>query len=519
MKVFISYRRSDSRDVVGRLYDHLERRLGTQAIFKDTGSIAIGTNFADRIRAALQETDVVLVVIGSTWLSAQDDAYRRRIDDPTDWVRQEVELALSTHAVIVPVLIGDASLPRREHLPPSLSPLAGLQTTRLRPDPDFSGDAERLCQGLGIPNEPRELPRRDRTTRRITRSPTLQRPLLVSTVRSDKATLELQYTLLFGSPAAAAPTARKIIPKEQLGLELEILTTPDVQLADLSRLGENLADLLLPSGFVDLLTFEEDIYLLVFHDGAAAQVPWECVKFGDTFPAIAGGMSRRFISPLLGIPPSLPERFRESPRVLVIADPSGDLPGALEEAHSIAHALANSSADVELTMLSGVQATRESVTEALRQSFDLIHYAGHAFFDDAKPEASGLYLADRTILTAIDITDAAPTIPGLVLVSGAEAARISIKSTKTTMGLAEAFLRCGARDFIAPMWAVEDRSAAIFATRFYSSLFRGATVGTALREARLELWLNRGSDALNWVHFGLPDNAPVVAEGDSHGAV
>jgi len=296
LKVFISYRRSDSQDVVGRLYDHLERRLGTQAIFKDTGSIVIGSNFADRIRTSLQETDVMLVVIGSAWLSAQDKAYRRRIDDPTDWVRQEVELAFSTNAKIVPVLVGDAPLPEREHLPPSLAALAGLQTIRLRPDPDFSGDVERLCQGLGIPSDPHELAEQGGTTP-IIRSPTLQRPLLVSTVRSDKATLELQYTLLFGSPAAAAPTARKVVRKKQLALTLEILRTPGVKFSDLLRLGDDLADLLLPSGFVELLSFEEDMYLLVFHDGAAAQVPWECVKFGDTFAAIAGGISRRFISP------------------------------------------------------------------------------------------------------------------------------------------------------------------------------------------------------------------------------
>ena len=519
MKIFISYRRSDSQDVVGRLYDHLERRLGTQAIFKDTGSIAIGSNFGERIRTTLQETAVMLVVIGPTWLSAQDKAYRRRIDDPTDWVRQEVELALATDARTVPVLVGDALMPEREHLPPSLAVLASLQAIRLRPDPDFSGDVERLCRGLGIPSEPRELSGRGRT-KRIIRSPTLQRPLLVSTVRSDEAELELQYTLLFGSPAAAAPTARRIVPKKELALTLKVLRMARVQFPDLSRLGDDLAGLLLPPGFVDLLRFEEDTYLLVFHDRATAEVPWECVKFGDTFAAIAGGLSRRFISPLLSIPPLVLEHFARSPHVLIIADPSGDLPGAREEADSFAHAVVNSSPDVQLTMLSGAHATRESVTATLRQqSFDLIHYAGHAVFDETKPETGGLYLADRTLLTAIDITEAALTLPGLVFVSGAEAARISTESTMNTIGLAEAFLRCGVRDFIAPTWPVTDRSAVIFTTHFYSTLFRGATVGTALREGRLELWLNRDPDALNWVHFGLPDNAPVVREGNAQGAV
>lgn len=493
MKVFISYRRSDSQDATGRLYDHLERRLGTQAIFKDTGSITIGSNFAERIRTALQTTDVVLAVIGPTWLSAQDKAYRRRIDDPTDLVRQEIELSLATNARVVPVLVGDASMPEREYLPDSIAALASLQATRLRPDPDFAQDVERLCRELGIPSEALEpFGKAERT--HIVRSPTIQRPLLVSTVRSSKAELELQYTLLFGSPAAAAPTARRIVRKK----ELELLTSsrgdlPGKRFADFPKFGDDLTNLLLPPGFTDLLTFEEDTYLLLFHDSAAVPVPWECLRFGAIFAAIGGGLSRRFISPVLSIPPLLRAGFASPPRILIIGDPTGDLAGARIEAERLAGSVGG---HVELTTLIGRHATWESVTAILRQqSFDLIHYAGHASFDEKIPETGGLLLADEKLLTPTDINELALTIPGLVFVSAADSVR-----------MAEAFMRCGVCDFIAPTCTITDKSAVTFATHFYSTLFRGATVGTALREARLELWRHQDMDALSWAHFGLPEN-------------
>jgi hypothetical protein len=43
--IFISYRRSDSADITGRIYDRLVEEFGRDAIFKDVDSIPLGMDF------------------------------------------------------------------------------------------------------------------------------------------------------------------------------------------------------------------------------------------------------------------------------------------------------------------------------------------------------------------------------------------------------------------------------------------------------------------------------------------
>jgi CHAT domain len=148
--------------------------------------------------------------------------------------------------------------------------------------------------------------------------------------------------------------------------------------------------------------------------------------------------SASFMSGL--VPPPSREHFAKPPRVLIIADTTGNLHGAREEGHRLADAIQRSSPYVQLTMLVGSSATRASVKDVRQQSFDVLHYAGHALFDERNPERSGLLMADDTILSPMDITEAAPTSPSLVLLIGSGAARISSDSTANKLSLAEAFL-------------------------------------------------------------------------------
>ncbi len=67
---------------------------------------------------------VFLALIGPEWLQATDDACRRRLDDPDDYVRLEIETALKREVPLIPVLLGGAQMPTQDELPPSLAPLA-----------------------------------------------------------------------------------------------------------------------------------------------------------------------------------------------------------------------------------------------------------------------------------------------------------------------------------------------------------------------------------------------------------
>jgi hypothetical protein len=146
--LFISYRRTDSQDVVGRIYDRLTADFPRHRVFKDVDSIPIGVPFPDFLRGALEKTDAVLVVIGAQWLTITDSKGGRRLDDPEDFVRLEVQVALELGKAVLPVVVTNASHPTAEALPEAIRRLSVLNGIQVRPDPDFHRDMDRLVARL-----------------------------------------------------------------------------------------------------------------------------------------------------------------------------------------------------------------------------------------------------------------------------------------------------------------------------------------------------------------------------------
>jgi hypothetical protein len=157
-RVFLSYRRSETTDLVGRMFEHLTARLGRENVFKDVDSIPLGRDFRKILSDAVQTCDVLIAVIGRQWVDVRDEGGARRLDDPNDFVRIEVEAALERDIPVIPVLTGGAPMPRPDELPETLRTLAFRQGTPVRSDPDFVPDIERLCRAvaahLGLPPEP-----------------------------------------------------------------------------------------------------------------------------------------------------------------------------------------------------------------------------------------------------------------------------------------------------------------------------------------------------------------------------
>lgn len=147
-KVFISYRRSDTQMVAGRLRESLARRLGDEAIFRDKDSIGAGEDWTKAIEASLSGDVVVLALIGPGWETARDEAGSRRLDDPADWNRVELEQALKGSGRVIPLLVDGAKMPREVELPENLRPLARSNALKLRDD-DWDSDIERLSRAIG----------------------------------------------------------------------------------------------------------------------------------------------------------------------------------------------------------------------------------------------------------------------------------------------------------------------------------------------------------------------------------
>lgn len=159
-KVFLCYRRDDTAGIAGRMFDRLSTSLGKEAIFWDMDTIPFGADFRTHISKSLAQCDVLLALMGERWLESQTDG-ARRIDDPNDYVRIEIEVALSLSIKVIPVLIGRTSMPIEQSLPTTLADLAYRNAATVDPGRGFHADLDKLLAAILPPSEVR--PVSDRT--------------------------------------------------------------------------------------------------------------------------------------------------------------------------------------------------------------------------------------------------------------------------------------------------------------------------------------------------------------------
>lgn len=145
--LFLSYRRADSKAWAGRLADDLREYFGRDRIFLDLDSNRAGQDFVVQIEDALASSRAVVAVIGPSWLDIADDGQRRRIDNPDDPVRQELERAISSGIPVLTVLVGNATVPPNDALPTSLRKLARVEALRMA-DEDWEFHFGRLVEAL-----------------------------------------------------------------------------------------------------------------------------------------------------------------------------------------------------------------------------------------------------------------------------------------------------------------------------------------------------------------------------------
>lgn len=146
MKVFISYRRSDTQDFAGRLADKLRATRGITELFFDVDAIGAGDDFQHRIETAMRQCEAALIVIGPSWLTTGTDG-RPRLFDDADFVRLEVREALTSRSRVIPVLVNGAAMPGADLLPPDLQPLVKINAVSVRHG-DFQRDADHLVNAI-----------------------------------------------------------------------------------------------------------------------------------------------------------------------------------------------------------------------------------------------------------------------------------------------------------------------------------------------------------------------------------
>jgi hypothetical protein len=145
--IFINYRRGDEPGFTQALLGRLEQAFSAERLFIDIDNIAPGEDFVRLLESQVAQCDAMLTVIGNNWLDATDEHGKRRLDDPGDFVRIEIESALKQGKRVIPVLVHEARMPHPDELPEAIRPLAKRNAVRLTHE-RFRADVQGLIKAL-----------------------------------------------------------------------------------------------------------------------------------------------------------------------------------------------------------------------------------------------------------------------------------------------------------------------------------------------------------------------------------
>ncbi|MFD5783648.1 TIR domain-containing protein [Streptomyces sp. NPDC126933] len=133
-EIFINYRTQGGKETAYICHERLSGRFGANSVFLAAKSIAPGTNYRDALIDGVRRSCVLLALIDKDWLDVPDrnQPSRRALVNRQDWVRREIEEALTSGTLVVPLMIGHQveQLDARR-LPKSLAELAECQYERL----------------------------------------------------------------------------------------------------------------------------------------------------------------------------------------------------------------------------------------------------------------------------------------------------------------------------------------------------------------------------------------------------
>ncbi len=265
--------------------------------------------------------------------------------------------------------------------------------------------------------------------------------------------------------------------------------------------GQLLERMLIPGEFRSHLA--SNVPLVFMLDNKSAQIHWEMVAQSHTddancFLALGRSLTRQIRSDYAP-PPEPPAANRRVLRVLIVADPAEDAPlkGARDEGFKISELFQVFNREMEkkapgiarhvdVTYLIGPQeATRLNVIKELTlRNYDVLHFAGHCFYDEKEPGKSGWIFSDGKTLSARELSSI-DRVPRFVFSNACESGRVADTEVKHSVELApsfaEAFFHSGVANFICTAWPVDDLAASLFALKLYGTLLGIEMPGDEIR--------------------------------------
>ena len=275
-------------------------------------------------------------------------------------------------------------------------------------------------------------------------------------------------------------------------------------LTRLREVGQVFSDELFTVEVKEKLKNSKAEHMILNLDDRLVHVPWELFYDGQQFLCQRFSMGR-----LVKTRQTVGKRgtrvLARPLKMLVMADPGGDLQGAYDEGTQIRNTMDLNKDLVNTTLRSG-SITPDFIRKKIR-NFDLIHFAGHSDYDPQNPGESGWRLTGGS-LKAVDIRKMAGSgsMPALIFSNACQSARTDEWDLRETFqeeifGLANVFLLAGVKHFVGTFWEIMDEPSSRFAMEFYECFMSGMTMGEAVREARHALVREFGEENIVWASY------------------
>ena len=279
---------------------------------------------------------------------------------------------------------------------------------------------------------------------------------------------------------------------------------PEAKLLRLKELGKTLHGMLIPEDTDKFIRETRARHLILQIEDSLVYIPWELLHTGEEFLCIRYSMGRIIFTTQQPLANSR-NLDRRPLKMLIIADPKGDLPASKAEGISVQKELNRSGASNALSADLQTQDVSSELLKSRLADYELLHYAGHFEYVHDDPSQSGVPLSDGKfeIGRLLGLAREFP-LPSLVFTNACQSGRTDRWSTGERLySLANAFLATGVRHYIGGTRDLFDRLSASFAEEFYRQLVTNQAVGEALRQARIKSIRRFGEENLAWASYVL----------------
>jgi len=266
----------------------------------------------------------------------------------------------------------------------------------------------------------------------------------------------------------------------------------------MKELGNDLYRDLVPPSLRSKIAHAAGADMLLSIDGDIVGIPWELLHDGVGFFCRRYNMGR-----IISIPPSArraeKKKLSAPVKLLSVADPQGDLPGAFSEGLRIRDIVLDLEDAAEPVFLTN-NVKNAHFLDGLRRC-DIFHFAGHV---DTDENGANIHLADGHC-TAEQLRGAAGRypFPNIVFMNACRSSSQNAMNEghDRAFDLASSFLLSGSRIFLGTLWDIQDAVASRAGISFFKNLFSGVSVGCALSRMREELINAYGESSMIWAGY------------------